>query len=83
LTFRARFSPIMLPLAAIAGTLIFAQSPVLVRPDRAPGRPPQMVVPQTPPPTGDAAPISIVPGPDPWYTLFATGEVVGYIEPCG
>jgi hypothetical protein len=29
------------------------------------------------------APATVVPGPDPLYTVFATGDVVGYIEPCG
>ena len=27
--------------------------------------------------------VTVLPGPDPWYTVFGTGEVIGFIEPCG
>lgn len=29
------------------------------------------------------SPVTVDKGPDPWYTVFGTGEVVGFIEPCG
>jgi hypothetical protein len=28
-------------------------------------------------------PVTVAPGPEPWYTVFTTGEVIGFIEPCG
>ena len=28
-------------------------------------------------------PVTVAAGPEPWYTIFATGEVIGFIEPCG
>jgi hypothetical protein len=40
-----------------------------------------LTTPLQPPPAEGGA--TVTPGPEPWYTLFATGEVVGYIEPCG
>ena len=32
---------------------------------------------------GEGPPVTVIPSPDPLYTVFATGDVVGYIEPCG
>jgi len=69
-------------LAALAGRTLVAQPQKIAPPAQA-GRPPKMAV-----PPGLAAPPSIgavvvTPSPEPWYTVFATGEVVGYIEPCG
>jgi hypothetical protein len=38
----------------------------------------------TAPEPGKASqPVTVAPGPEPWYTVFGTGEVIGYIEPCG
>lgn len=60
------------------------QAPIPVGPPKTvPGKPPQMALPMTPPPTSEAKEVTVPPGPDPWYTTFCTGEVVGYIEPCG
>ena len=49
------------------------------------GKPPSMTltVPNQPPSPDGAPTVVVTPGPEPWYTLFASGEVVGYIEPCG
>ena len=27
--------------------------------------------------------VTVRAGPEPWYTVFGTSEVVGFIEPCG
>lgn len=63
---------------------VFAAQPKTPRPD--PSAPFKLTLPQPnpPPPALDAqGSVTVTPGPEPWYTLFASGEVVGYIEPCG
>jgi hypothetical protein len=72
-----------LALALVACGLLFAQPNIPVRPDQLPGRPPQMALPSAQTPAAEQAPIAVVPGPDPKYTLFGTSEVIGYVEPCG
>ena len=58
-----------------------AQTPVPPSPLQ-PGKSGKFVYSSTAPATeGDA--VTVPPGPDPWYSLFSTGEVIGYIEPCG
>ena len=68
-------------LACLAVGAFIAQ-PKLTAP--IPGKPPSMTLTDLnapgPPPQTSA---TVTPGPEPWYTLFTTGEVVGYIEPCG
>ena len=62
----------------------FVAQPKLTAP--APGTPPSMTLttPNAPSPTAEGqSNVVVTPGPEPWYTLFTTGEVVGYIEPCG
>lgn len=52
----------------------------------APGKPPALTLtmPNQPPPSTEGqVTATVTPGPEPWYTLFTSGEVVGYIEPCG
>ena len=76
-----------LPLAALSLTLgLLAAGVALTQPKVTlpkAGKPPGLTLttaPQPPPADGGA---TVTPGPEPLYTLFATGEVVGYIEPCG
>ena len=72
---------------ALAGLAVgaFVAQPKLAPP--APGKPPSMTLttPNPQAPTGEdgQATVTVTPGPEPLYTLFTTGEVVGYIEPCG
>jgi len=50
------------------------------------GKPPSLTLttPNPPPPgTEGQTTVTVTPGPEPLYTLFTSGEVVGYIEPCG
>jgi len=71
----------LLACLAIGG---FVAQPKITAP--VPGKPPSLTLtaPNAPPPTTEGeATVKVVPGPEPWYTLFTTGEVVGYIEPCG
>ena len=49
----------------------------------APGKPPQIVLPGAPTVAGQQRSVKVPPGPEPWFTIFGTSEVVGYIEPCG
>ena len=80
----SRFPLVAMVLGLLACGELMAQPTIPVRPaEQLPGRPKQMVVPTAPPPTGETAPVTVPAGPDPWYTLFGTGEVIGYIEPCG
>ena len=79
---RAPLLTAALALALAAGGVAAGQPTVTVR--QEPGKPPQVVLPVTPPPPqGEPPSATVTPGPDPWYTVFGTGEVVGYIEPCG
>ena len=81
---RSRIPGVAIVVAMLACGALMAQPTIPLRPaGPQAGKPPQMVVPTAPPPTGDTTPVTVPPGPDPWYTLFGTGEVIGYIEPCG
>ena len=76
--------PLMFGILAIAGAIFGAiaqQEKIPMPAPQAPGQMKKMVLPEAPPAEG--AGDHVVPGPEPWYTTFATGEVVGYIEPCG
>lgn len=84
LTSRIRRFAIAAVLAGLAVGAFIAQ-PKVVAPGG--GKPPTITldVPNaaTPSQALGSATAKVTPGPEPWYTLFTTGEVVGYIEPCG
>ena len=83
LTLHLRRLTVIAALACLAIGAFVAQ-PKLTAP--TPGKPPSMTLTTTnqPSPTTEGQPTAkVTPGPEPWYTLFTTGEVVGYIEPCG
>lgn len=64
-------------LAFLAGAGLFAQPKV-----RVPGQsaaPAKLSVVEATTPTA----VAVSPGPEPWYTVFGTSEVIGFIEPCG
>ena len=68
-----------IPLPAPAGTeATTATTPA----PQEPGQLKKMVLPEAAAGPGGGA-VVVTPGPEPWYTVFGTGEVVGYIEPCG
>ena len=74
----------MIAVLACLAVGAFVAQPKLTVP--APGKPPSMTIaiPNQPSPTAEGQPtVTVTSGPEPWYTLFTTGEVVGYIEPCG
>ena len=79
---RIRRLAIAAALACLAIGAFVAQPKVTLP---GPGKPPELTL-TTPNPTateGEGATVKVTPGPEPWYTLFTSGEVVGYIEPCG
>jgi hypothetical protein len=72
--------------AALTGLAIgaFVAQPKVTLPGG--GKPPELTLTtpnQAPPTTEGEVTARVTPGPEPWYTLFTSGEVVGYIEPCG
>ena len=77
----------MLIFVALAGLAVGAYVAQPKIAPAAPGKPPSMTLttPNPPAPTAEdgQATVHVTPGPEPLYTLFTTGEVVGYIEPCG
>ena len=78
-----RMRPVLASLA-IGGFAFYAaiaQQKLNLPVEQKPGEPKKVLLPEGPPAEG--AMMSVVPGPEPWYTVFGTGEVVGYIEPCG
>jgi len=70
-----------LTIGLLAIPALLAQQRLNLPIQQTPGQPKKMVLPEAPPAEGIA--VHVVPGPEPWYTIFSTGEVVGYIEPCG
>src|SRR5881409_3205814 len=84
LTVPRRFALVLLGLIVLGAAGLFAQPKLQTTSPGAPGAPP---APSAPPKLSVAAPqggqIAVPPGPEPWYTVFGTGEVIGYIEPCG
>ena len=82
LTSRLRLSLAGLAVGLITILAPFAQQKLNLPVQQEPGQPKKMVLPEAPPaPEGTA--VTVAPAPEPWYTVFGTGEVVGYIEPCG
>jgi hypothetical protein len=80
-TSRSRFLLFGLLFAVLAIYAPLAQQKLNLPIQQEPGQPKKVVLPEAPVPETVTA--AVVPGPEPWYTVFGTGEVVGYIEPCG
>ena len=81
MTSRVRKMLTGLVLGLLAMYVALAQQKLTLPIQQTPGQPKKMVLAEAPPLEG--ASVHVVPGPEPWYSVFATGEVVGYIEPCG
>ena len=64
-------------LSSFAAAGIYAQ-PKLNAPAQ-PVAPPKLAIADSATP----APLTVAAGPEPWYTVFGTSEVIGFIEPCG
>src|SRR5207244_13280292 len=82
LTFRLRSLLVCVLLLTLAVAGLSAQEKVPIG-DSPPPAPP--AAPATVPITAPAGAGTVVvsPGPEPWYTVFGTGAVVGFIEPWG
>ena len=61
----------------------FALGQPKIEAPKTPGPLPTVTLPTGQVNSPEAPPVTIQPGPEPWFTIFGTGEVVGYIEPCG
>ena len=84
MTSRPRAVLVAASLLALAVTGLFAQPKVPVGEQPAPApQPAPPKIPVGPPPQAGEASVKVAPGPEPWYTVFGTGEAIGYIEPCG
>ena len=64
------------------GSSLAIGQPKLEAPKPA-GQLPTMTIPEGQVNNPGTPPVTVQPGPEPWFTLFGTGEVIGYIEPCG
>lgn len=74
--FRELSIGITVVLCAVAGLSAQPKVPITDKPASVP------TVSITPGLPGEGV-VTVSPGPEPWYTVFGTGEVVGFIEPCG
>ena len=77
MTERSRLLIIGCSLGLFATALLLAQ-PKPEAPKASPTAPKLTAAEATPTPE-----VTVRSGPEPWYTVFGTSEVVGFIEPCG